>query len=467
MTADNSWQLLIATWLGSQRAFKQRRTKWFWAGLLPVVLTLPLLTVSPLPTLLALIVWMVVALIGRYRPRRFIEAEQAALVALHRISSVEALGPLLQVYVASHSRANRAALQSVLVRLLQSQTDERHANLIASEEGLLVLLLEYGHRIPPLVVEQYHTYQRLNASPPPPDTSQDIALRRACLRAIPFVNDYRALPALVRMSVQTPDPRLQELQAEAERLLATQIQRTDFGTVMEIPRFVRRLPTVHISEVWAPAGLTWDNCLMAVLTLIQLLPQITPAQAGLLDRDAIKRLKQAPQTLDRILSCGGSLNLNLSRSNIETDFILALLEALEVVGQEEDLPFVAYHARRDAATPALQRIKARAQEVLSILEARLKEQESQQSLLRASQSPPTATDQLLRPITTSPAEPSHELLRPQNVPLASENRTEQGTKGGGKEVMRGNIDPSTQFKAATAAKTEAQRLVLRRTQDSD
>ena len=93
------------------------------------------------------------------------------------------------------------------------------------------------------------------------------------------------------------------------------------------------------------------------------------------------------------------------------DFLVAILTALEQIGDEDALPAVCRLAESVVATPAGKPVQEAAQNCLHTLQTRAAEQESRQTLLRASSSITTAPETLLRPAAGGVESDPQQLLR--------------------------------------------------------
>lgn len=91
---------------------------------------------------------------------------------------------------------------------------------------------------------------------------------------------------------------------------------------------------------------------------------------------------------------------------------LAILAALEQIGDEAAVPLVQQLADMKNASPVHKRIKDRANECLPSLDARARQTRDSQTLLRGSAMTATAPDMLLRPASPTNESDPQQLLRP-------------------------------------------------------
>lgn len=107
----------------------------------------------------------------------------------------------------------------------------------------------------------------------------------------------------------------------------------------------------------------------------------------------------------------------LTRSEGNTDYFVAALQALEQIGDLRALPIVEGLAKGRRMTMDPKRVQAAARACLPYLQVRCDNQRASQTLLRASASSATPSADLLRPARDTSATESDHLLRPQNTPL--------------------------------------------------
>jgi hypothetical protein len=133
----------------------------------------------------------------------------------------------------------------------------------------------------------------------------------------------------------------------------------------------------------------------AKTTLLRLLPQLKASDSGMLNTEQ-----------------RAALNRALEREN--ADLVIAILKALEQVGDSQALPVVQRLADGERWAAASSRIRVAAQECLPALLLRSEEERSRQTLLRASsgaETELTPSDMLLRPASGAGMTAPHELLR--------------------------------------------------------
>lgn len=135
-------------------------------------------------------------------------------------------------------------------------------------------------------------------------------------------------------------------------------------------------------------------------TLLALLPLVDAGDAGLLT---------GLGKTERLLTSA------FSRHDADPPLILAILRALEFIGTGQSAPPVERLVnRRPTSHDALtfSEIRTEAERILPILKERQRQEEASSVLLRASNMPPVAPAQLLRPARYLDAEPEEQLLRP-------------------------------------------------------
>lgn len=143
------------------------------------------------------------------------------------------------------------------------------------------------------------------------------------------------------------------------------------------------------------------------LTLTRLLPQIQAGDASLLNDHQRNCLYRA---------------LHFSADwkypwHVNIEFALAILKALEQIGDEKAIPYVERLAYGEGSALREPRIQQAAQGCLPFLQAYQKQLEAQQTLLRASSSSATAPEELLRATEHTSDVGSEQLLRPDlNLP---------------------------------------------------
>lgn len=153
-----------------------------------------------------------------------------------------------------------------------------------------------------------------------------------------------------------------------------------------------------IDLVFAPKMPDQRTALYAALTV--LLPQMRASDAGLLT--AAQR-----RALHRTLKSGFNRNVNAA---VMFRFRLAILKALEQIGDSSAIPVVTALANGKARTANQRALKAAAIECLPLLQNNFGGVEANQTLLRAS-APEQAPATLLRPATFTPDAAPKELLR--------------------------------------------------------
>ena len=138
-----------------------------------------------------------------------------------------------------------------------------------------------------------------------------------------------------------------------------------------------------------------------VVALTELLPQMKASDAGLLTQAQRRMLNSALKN-----GFAGKLNALLT-----LNYRLAILKALEQVGDASAIPVVAHLANGKAQTANQKTLKAAAQECLPLLQNNLGGVEANKMLLRASSPESAAPETLLRPVEFTPDANPKQLLR--------------------------------------------------------
>jgi hypothetical protein len=135
---------------------------------------------------------------------------------------------------------------------------------------------------------------------------------------------------------------------------------------------------------------------MAARALVRLLPKLRASDGRLLSP-----------------AQRGCLYRMLSMRHIGRDgaLALAILEALQQVGDKAAIPYVERLARSTALTPTQRKVRQAAEECLPYLRISADNQQASQSLLRASAQENVPADALLRPVFTVVSQEPEELLR--------------------------------------------------------
>jgi hypothetical protein len=126
--------------------------------------------------------------------------------------------------------------------------------------------------------------------------------------------------------------------------------------------------------------------------LTRLLPRLRASDASLLDEEQRKCLYRALRGRD-------------------TNLILAVLKALEQIGDEQAVPFVQKLANGEGLAARNSGIRAAAQECLPALQERAERERASRELLRAASASDTPSDVLLRPAGGTIEADPQQLLR--------------------------------------------------------
>lgn len=139
-----------------------------------------------------------------------------------------------------------------------------------------------------------------------------------------------------------------------------------------------------------------------LVALTELLPQMKASDAGLLTAAQRKTLNWTLKNDFAVYGNAAALHT----------YRLAILKALEQVGDASAIPFVAQLANGKARTANQIALKAAAQECLPLLMVNFGGVEATKTLLRAASPENAAPDTLLRPAAFAPDAKPNELLRP-------------------------------------------------------
>jgi hypothetical protein len=131
---------------------------------------------------------------------------------------------------------------------------------------------------------------------------------------------------------------------------------------------------------------------------------------------ALTRLLQRVRATDNVLRTPrqrGNLHrmLTPANANRHEKFMLAILKALEQVGDDTSVPPVKQLAEALATSPAQRRVCTAARECLPALQLRAANHQSSHTLLRASSATSTAVEMLVRPANGAMITEQEQLLR--------------------------------------------------------
>ena len=317
--------------------------------------------------------------------------------AIAEMEDIRALGPLLEILNGA-SWQEQEAVCSALTRLLPRLQGEEAQRLTPSQWQAL-------HSCVTNRMSEWH-----------PD------FVTACVETLERVGSANALPCLTLLVVQdAPTQPMQAVRARAKQCLRAMTARLDFGTVQDIPAWIARLPragdyTSESSKVLS--DIAWDEYLIATFALTRLLPLLTPADAGLLNRKARARLGESVSAPRYALTHGYTKNTSggMVIARLGSDFDLARLAAFEQIGNGSDIPYAQYCLNAGTPVEDLPLMRVRTKAVIAILEARRAKEEVGQTLLRGASAPPMPSGELLRPAQAdvAPTAPD-ELLRPVEI----------------------------------------------------
>ena len=136
--------------------------------------------------------------------------------------------------------------------------------------------------------------------------------------------------------------------------------------------------------------------------IIDNLNHISPDEANSLPRDVRERLNRRLINATQVGGC----------TVADAEFCLAWMRVLAEIGGERDLRGIRFLTETPAHSPLHAAMRKAAFDCLPHIMARIAAQEPGKTLLRASDSPPTAPETLLRPAAKSNPTAPNELLRP-------------------------------------------------------
>lgn len=144
---------------------------------------------------------------------------------------------------------------------------------------------------------------------------------------------------------------------------------------------------------------SWGCHPQVIAAIERLLKQVTVEHVGLLNSDAQYRLGELAVTPIEY------------QTYYNEPLAMRTLHALTAIGNRDTLVRMQHLARQTAKRSAHGRIIEAVQELLPIMEARLKLQEIPDTLLRAADTPTSTSETLLRPALVVTPEPPEQLLR--------------------------------------------------------
>ena len=399
--SDSTVEAAIEQWHSAQaERFRRELAHQSWIGfrsfLIVVGSILTMLLLLPFPKFYVfsggMIVMSLCIVVGgaRYAP-----PTSQSVEAIAEMEDVRAAGPLLEILdTASPSKQERAVICSALIRLLPCLAPGG-ATLLTSRHWQALhgcIISDMAERHPDFVT--------------------------ACLEVIEGLGSEKSLPSLTLLVVHdAPTPNMQAVRARAKQCLRSLVARLDFGTVSDIPNWIAKLPYSY-KEDENNKRIAPEMCeeyMIAAYALTRLLPQLTPADAPLLNKEARRRLGESVFVLKHALTQGGHKFIpgGFITSRLGSDYDLARLAAFEQIGTGSDLPFAQSCLNSMIPSEDLPRVRARVKAVVAVLEARRVKEEAGETLLRGASAPPIPSDELLRPAQAGGASTAPgELLRP-------------------------------------------------------
>jgi hypothetical protein len=284
--------------------------------------------------------------------------------ALQEIEDVRAIVPLLDVMDA-HSISDPLPIElpvaAALARLLSHLDEEATERYLRPNSDKLYACLQWGKAA---------DYPRLVI---------------AVLRLLPTLNDRQALVCAAGFVVQdSPTRNAQRVRDEAGTALTFLLANVDLGGPITLSGWIDRLSFGDVT-------LEWED-MLAPLAVLQLLPQIAPADYLALDYRSRRRLYAS------------LIGMNLRR--LQTDYTLFVLDLVRRVG---DVDAVTVVRQLQRAGPS--RVRTAARLCLSILEARQEREQVGKTLLRGSRLTPESGETLLRSAVSGTPDDPQLLLR--------------------------------------------------------
>ena len=312
---------------------------------------------------------------------------QNALDRIAASSEPQALGFLFELYDTNDERMHKTAAEALTQAIEKAQLPQIMINSLTFRENLQNLVTEQ------LTKSRYHS-------------NHDAALLIAALETAVKWNITEIVPKLLVVSDHSaPTTNLKRVREAAREAVALLSAHANFGTKAEIPAMIdefHRLGQMQtysteegLRRVWLRHSLTY------------LLPTLTKADAALLTKKYRVRLRGWLRTAGEYSQIGAGRN--------GSEFKQATLLALGNIEDTEAIGVISDVAHMEAPTDHEQQTRALARTQLAKL-ATIKEKQAVGSLLlRASDAPATAQEQLLRPAspTTETSEPE-QLLRASN-----------------------------------------------------
>jgi len=305
-------------------------------------------------------------------PLHFPEAALARLAASH---DEQAIAALFRLHEFSLLKMQEPIAKALIAYLQKTTTPEVKIEEILLQDRLLALTTEcmssmYGG-------SQSHA-----------------GLMVTVIETIARLDVTAALPNLIRIaSVTTTVAGGQSVREAASEAVVLLSAHADFGTKADIPAKIKEFYKDNYDVNFSPDTDSW-----LMYSLTQLLPTLTKADTELLD----KKHRELLYALCK------SNQYKRNYSELKQAIVLAL-------GNMEDtdaLPTIFHLAHSDAPTDHEQDTRTMAKKQLAILTKIKEKQKVGSMLLRASDAPATAQDELLRPAHATQETQPETLLRP-------------------------------------------------------
>lgn len=198
-------------------------------------------------------------------------------------------------------------------------------------------------------------------------------------------------------SSTSPHQRVKSAAREASLLLSA---KTNFGAKEDIPAKVKELYRLHFFD--NGSSISNERHIWLAHALTQLLPQLTKADANLFDK----------KHRNQLYTLAGKGYTNISTGRSESELRQAIVLMLGNIEDTDALPVLSELARMDAPTDHERDTRTLARKHLAILTQIKEKQKVGSMLLRASDAPAIAQDQLLRPAHATEEAQPETLLRP-------------------------------------------------------
>ena len=188
------------------------------------------------------------------------------------------------------------------------------------------------------------------------------------------------------------------------------------GMLLMVLRFFLVKPYWNVNDLVHRGGVQAVGTLIDLINAPKRPRQLTPLYIAL--TELLPHMKASDAALltpeqRRLLYWFLKNGLNtIVKPAVYLNFRLAILQALEQIGDAAAIPVVTQLAKGRAHTAGQKTLQAAAQACLPLLQSSFGDVEATETLLRASQSEPTSPEMLLRSVEFTPEAKPQQLLRP-------------------------------------------------------